>query len=593
MEAEALQGRCFYCSSPEHWANSCPIKLAHKAEEKAQAGGSIAEKAGGKEPKGKGKGNGGKTGSRVKNLGAEETPSAPPLPKVAATAVGSNDPTSALASKAGPTLGPSQVQLVQEATEVLRSLRLKKVTGPGGDSHVVRQVVSCQGFGLIDSGATSALRQGTRAELESAVPVEVQLAVGSTTMHVNAQGTLLTSQPVQPILPMAALPRLGCTIQWSDVGLSVRHPTCGLLPVRLNDTSPELPAPLLLRLIGDYEQLVKREVKDRQSRERLWKVLSQVASDVVDPQAWLEHHVRAGTLDATSLHVWVRAAFPELPERIASRIACEPCCEPERVPFNRRTRRKMMDRAVPTLVSLFSGVQQWSKWPGQVVQVDLLKGGDLLSSDVFGLLLQAAARGSLDGLTAGPPCRTMSVLRMKQDDGPRQVRNKYGPERFGRSGLSAAELASVDDDTVLVFRTFLLMALIQASAAVWQKPRPLFFLEQPAVPSEYAPESPSHVHCPSLWVWPEAERMWSLLGGWVASFDQGPLGHARRKPTMAFVTSWSLYEAIHEVRGAPTGQQEVQGTRLGAGHRESLGGSCISILGGQSGFCLVSPVYAV
>ena len=110
----------------------------------------------------------------------------------------------------------------------------------------------------------------------------------------------------------------------------------------------------------------------------------------------------------------------------------------------------------------------------------------------------------------------------------------------------------------LVFRTFLLMALIQASAAVWQKPRPLFFLEQPAVPSEYAPESPSHVHCPSLWVWPEAERMWSLLGGWVASFDQGPLGHARRKPTMAFVTSWSLYEAIHEVRGAPTGQQEVQ-----------------------------------
>ena len=337
MEAEALQGRCFYCSSAEHWANSCPIKLAHKAEEKAQAGGSVVEKAGGKEPKGKGKGYGGKTGSRVKNLGAEETPSVPPPPKVAATAVGSNDPTSALASKAGPTLGPSQAQLVQEATEVLRSLRLKKVTGPGGDSHVVRQVVSCQGFGLIDSGATSALRQGTRAELESAVPVEVQLAVGSTTMHVNAQGTLLTPQPVQPILPTAALPRLGCTIQWSDVGLSVRHPTCGLLPVRLNDTSPELPAPLLLRLIGDYEQLVKREVKDRQSRERLWKVLSQVASDVVDPQAWLEHHVRAGTLDATSLHVWVRAAFPALPERIASRIACEPCCEPERVPFNRRT----------------------------------------------------------------------------------------------------------------------------------------------------------------------------------------------------------------------------------------------------------------
>ena len=55
METEALQGRCFYCSSPEHWANSCPIKAAHKAEDKVQAGNPVAgaEK---KELKGKGKG---------------------------------------------------------------------------------------------------------------------------------------------------------------------------------------------------------------------------------------------------------------------------------------------------------------------------------------------------------------------------------------------------------------------------------------------------------------------------------------------------------------------------------------------------------
>ena len=37
MESETLQGRCFYCSSPEHWANSCPIKNAHKSEDRTQA----------------------------------------------------------------------------------------------------------------------------------------------------------------------------------------------------------------------------------------------------------------------------------------------------------------------------------------------------------------------------------------------------------------------------------------------------------------------------------------------------------------------------------------------------------------------------
>ena len=177
-----------------------------------------------------------------------------------------------------------------------------------------------------------------------------------------------------------------------------------------------------------------------------------------------------GTVDETVLHVWVRSAFPNLPERLASRVACDPRYEAERVPFNRRTRRKLFDRSVPTLLSLFAGVQQWSKWSGQVIHVDLLRGGDLLSPDVFGMLLQAALHGSVDGLTAGPPCRTMSVLRMKEDGGPRQLRDKYG--RFGREGLTPAEQATVDDDTLLFFRTFLLMAVIHSLPGPMKNPNP-------------------------------------------------------------------------------------------------------------------------
>ena len=394
---------------------------------------------------------------------------------------------------------------------MLTSLRLKKISEVGGGSHKVRQISLFEGYGLLDSGATSALCQGSAEEICLATPVEVQLGVGSASMHVNPQGTLLTERKVQPILPMAALPRLGCVIQWSDVGFSIKHPVLGLLPTRLNGTSPELPAPLLLKLITEYEGLITREDREREGKQRLWNVLTKITPDVVNPQLWLEHHISEGTVDETVLHVWVRAAFPELPERIASRIACAPAFASERVPFNRRTRRRLFDRNVPTLLSLFSGVQHWSKWPGQVLHVDLLKGSDLLSPDTFGMLLQSALHGSVDGLTAGPPCRTMSVLRMKEDGGPRQVRDKFGVGRFGKEGLSPAEQAVVDDG--------MLMAVIQASSHVLEKPKPLFFLEQPAAPSDYAPESDNHVRCPSLWAWPEAERIWALIGGWLANFD--------------------------------------------------------------------------
>ena len=263
----------------------------------------------------------------------------------------------------------------------------------------------------------------------------------------------MTRHAVQPILPMAALPKLGCVIQWSDVAFTVRHPTLGLLPARLNGTSPELPVAMILRLITEYEQLVARELRDREGRNRLWRVLAEVSPEIGDPQQWLEQHIRDGTVDETILHLWIKTAFPEVP-----------------------------------------------------------KGADLLSPDIYGMLLQAAILGAVDGLTAGPPCRTMSVLRMRSDGGPRQLRDKFGSGRFGRVGLNPAEQATVDDDSVLFLRTFLLMAVVQAASKVWQKPKPLFFVEQPATPSDYAPESPMHVNCPSLWTWPEAERMCINVG---------------------------------------------------------------------------------
>ena len=72
------------------------------------------------------------------------------------------------------------------------------------------------GYGLLDSGASAALRQGTEQEIDSAIPVTVSLAVGEMVMFRNDSGTLLVREAVQPIVPMSALPLLGCEISWSD-----------------------------------------------------------------------------------------------------------------------------------------------------------------------------------------------------------------------------------------------------------------------------------------------------------------------------------------------------------------------------------------
>ena len=53
VDEEAMKGRCFYCSSENHWANTCPVKAARKAEVRA---GRQSAPSDGKGAKAKGKG---------------------------------------------------------------------------------------------------------------------------------------------------------------------------------------------------------------------------------------------------------------------------------------------------------------------------------------------------------------------------------------------------------------------------------------------------------------------------------------------------------------------------------------------------------
>lgn len=62
----------------------------------------------------------------------------------------------------------------------------------------------------------------------------------------------------------------------------------------------------------------------------------------------------------------------------------------------------------------------------------------------------------IDVLLAGPPCRSVSVCRLRSlegDDGPQIVRARHGSERFGRNGLTEEELKLVCNDNLLWMRT--------------------------------------------------------------------------------------------------------------------------------------------
>ena len=110
-------------------------------------------------------------------------------------------------------------------------------------------------YGLIDSGATHALRYGTAEERNHAVAVEVELAQGTVQLWRNRLGILLSpEESTLPILPMAAITKeLKCKVQWGEDGRNVHHPALGDLPIRMINGCPHLPRQLTLVLLSDLE----------------------------------------------------------------------------------------------------------------------------------------------------------------------------------------------------------------------------------------------------------------------------------------------------------------------------------------------------
>ena len=338
-------------------------------------------------------------------------------------------------------------ELLTEATKLLKGFRIAaaRVEGSGEDedsesqgsseSYFLTKVVQDppkKARGLLDGGATNALRTAKDPkELQCCTLTRVSLALGHASLHLTPVGTLISAEPVAPIVPMGVLAaELKCKVAWEGETCQVVHPVRGKLPVVMINRCPELDAEITEELI--------REIEDKRAavlqRAIQLKAMSGSILENVPPNEVL------GSDWETSVLAWLRRLSPDCPEGLLARVPPDtrkPAQSTE-IPLNRRIRRSI-NRAEHVVIHLYSGstkARDFGHLPNSVyvLSVDLEQGGDMLSEPLFQYLCELCASGKVIAIVGGPPCATLSRLRERAefDGGPRVLRDRTGLGRFGR-----------------------------------------------------------------------------------------------------------------------------------------------------------------
>ena len=364
---------------------------------------------------------------------------------------------------------------------------------------------------------------------------------------------------VQGIIPMNDLAKLGATIKWDNTKCDI-YIDDRKLPVALDNGCPTVDGNVgrdlmrrvemmykkryALRVLGDQRGLVERTGRSGEQRN-----VEQVAKELcMEPE--IEEYK-----ELTSWFYWV-------PSELLERIPGERYPDPVQIPFNKRI-RKRAEQATSLTVHLFAGMETkiWKATESEnsmVLLVELEKGQDLHNNHLYGWLCRLAREGRITTLLAGPPCRTVSLARYRNDDGPKPVRARQGYQRFGLDANSVAQQYLCDGDTILWLRTMYLVIL-----AYRGNPGVAIAVEQPADPESWKP--PWHPRPPegfaSYLAWPETELAKEMASMKVINFDQGPLGHKYPKPTQLLVSNAPELEALEGIK-APVGQVQGWPTHL-------------------------------
>ena len=272
--------RCFNCSGLGHSRQDCPLKSGNVGNTKKAA----KVKTPDRNPSGTGNGKG--------SSGTKDATEEPTAKVAAMTALpeppGLTSTTPAPASGSAERNGGETVQeLLSEATALLKSM---KTANPKIKALVLKKLGDgLSRTGLLDGGATHPLRRGTPEELAVAEPITVEVAMGSVQLKQHpVTNCILTSTPVEPIVPLRGLIELGYHVKWSSSGFEIKHPVRGLIKSQLRGGCPIVDEQHALYLIGEIEALER-------SKKGLFG-LDECTPDEVN--------------------TWWSSKFPEVPQRI-------------------------------------------------------------------------------------------------------------------------------------------------------------------------------------------------------------------------------------------------------------------------------------
>ncbi|CAE7940779.1 RE1, partial [Symbiodinium sp. KB8] len=569
-------GRCWNCGSSSYLKPQCPYlgqggvaatAPAGSGSSSANATGpssSMASSEGGKgagddkPPRRPRKKGGGKAKDAVRK--AEEGASVE-------TAQATSGVTSASTTAAPTATETARDEFFEEAAKALKSLRLAKAT-------LVR--VCAMGHGgfkaLVDSGATTSMRTAKEKEICGLPARKVLLAEGEAMFYQLPGGTLLTERKTSPIVAMSDLMEIGCRVSWSSgEGCQITHPTKGDLPTQIINGCPEVDGQLGLDLIQEAEAVKLRR------REAEIAVNKLVTACEVKPGVGWDLGAKAVKDLRNGVGVswaWLRCLFPGAPAWLVSAVPVVASMDGAKVPWNRRE-RKRWKQASAVGVHLFCGRDRtaWKSTAEAAHVVTVDQAEDIMADDTYAALLDLALSGKVKTVFGGPPCRTFSALRARgpDDGGPRPLRTREGDERWGRGDLSEWETWRVRQDTIMIFRMLFLWLVAAAVAKESGTTTPDFIMEHPEDPKEFMKPSewafPEYQDLTSLWVFPEIQFLKSELGWHWWQFDQGPLGHPRKKPTRV-LSSTPCPSSLRDVRG-PSVVSEEERDHDGGGFRST------------------------
>ena len=516
------KGKCWQCGSVKHMKKDCPVK--GKPDD-----GAVNTKKDGQKPE---------VRAARKDDPKPASPEARDGSKVdSASGEKPKDPVEKKPLEEG--------GLLQEAIGLLKSLsgpKLKSMKKVEAEEVKVSVLGVRDRRALLDGGATHCLRQAASDEgWDSSVEVQVALASGSVTLRqVPWTKTLISRNEVQPIVPLGVLAEIGYSIRWEGKEFEVIDTQGKILDSELENSCPTVSEQMGLQLIREIEKQVMMQ-KARLAVLNGEKVPPGVEAQVdAETKRWLE---------------FLKKLFPEVPAEILGRVVPSGKYSVEHLPWNRHTRRRIR-KAQEVIIHLFSGPDEktWKSLENQhrrvlCVDLELGKGHNILSDHVASYLFELCQTGKVKAILAGPPCRSVSRLRHTMP-GPPPLRTRWGETRFGLEGLSDQLKALVEGDTVLFLRSLFFYMVADESALVVGGRSVAYLVESPQDPESYAPapeENPEKA-CPSFWCWEEWKSFKEFYQMLELSFDQGPMGHTRRKPT-TIGTNIKILEQLSEVRG--------------------------------------------